>query len=384
MMNKTERVYLYLEPYTNVFFSEKRVLVYNTIDGNRIIVENIKNIKLLSQLTNDENLYCVLLEIDQLKDPIINGFIESLQDLFMGDIVRESLVEAKPHQLIPILNLQKDLDRFKKDLYSSIGDDVMKYIFDVSIYIGGNSNHQLDNAFKQFLFPKKSSKSTMSLSIIKKIASELEHNSYGNINIVGGDISDHKDLNKIFNILDDLKMQKTIHLYYKDNFIDVSNRNNFKTRYYIDFPIINNIDFITLKSKDINFSFVIQKEEDVEKAEALILEYSLENYLFQPYYNGENIDLFEKNIYLNEDDILEVKLNQNDIFSNMKINKNNFGKLVVFSDGEVHANVNKKSLGNINDRDFHSLIFNELSGDESWKDVRMNAHTCKDCVYNCL
>ena len=68
----------------------------------------------------------------------------------------------------------------------------------------------------------------------------------------------------------------------------------------------------------------------------------------------------------------------------MKINKNNFGKLVVFSDGEVHANVNKKSLGNINDIDFHDLIFSELSGDESWKSVRMNAPTCKDCMYNCL
>jgi len=379
-----ERTYLYLEPYTNVFYGREKALIYNTIDGNRIVVTDKKLIEILLQLTDDKNLYSVLLDDEQLSDSIVKGFIKSLQDIFMGDTVRESLVKTKPHQLTPILNFQKDLDRFKEDLYTSIGDNVMTYIFDLSIYINGNSNHKLSNAYKQFVFPDNSDRENISVGLVKKMVKELESNTYGNINIIGGDISTHPEINEIFDCLSELKMRKTVHVYYKDRFVDIADKENFGVKYYIDFPINGNIDFNELKSKGVGFSFIVQSEKDVEEAERIIEEYLLDDYEYRPYYNGHNLDFFEKNVYLNEEDILEVKPNQNDIFSNMKINKNNFGKLVVMSDGEVYANLNKNSLGNINNQTFHRLIFNELRGEKSWKDVRCKSDTCKECIYNCL
>lgn len=379
-----ENAYLYLEPYTNVFFSNGKVLVYNTIDGSSIIVEDEKNIELLAQLTEDDNLYCVLLEMNQLNDPIISEFITSLQNTFMGDVVRQSLVKSKPHQLTPILNFQRDLDRFKKKLYTSIGDDVMKYLFELSIYINGNSKHNLKNINKQLSFPIAESASNIPIEYIRKISNELQANTFGNINILGGDISTHPELEMILDILEELNMKKTLHIYYQDELLDISGRKNFEIKFHIDYPIKKEVDFLLLKSMGIHFCFVIQSIEDLKITETIVKENRLVNHSFEPYYNGTNIEFFEDNIYMNEEDILEVKPNQNDIFSNMKINKNNFGKLVVLSNGEVYANINKNLLGNIKDSTFHSLIFTELCGNDSWKDVRRKVDSCISCVYNCL
>lgn len=69
-----------------------------------------------------------------------------------------------------------------------------------------------------------------------------------------------------------------------------------------------------------------------------------------------------------------------DIFRKHIINKDNFGKLFILSNGDIYANILHKKLGNIKTDSIYQIVKKEIEIGESWLRIR-NQKTCCDCLY---
>ena len=131
----------------------------------------------------------------------------------------------------------------------------------------------------------------------------------------------------------------------------------------------------------IEWSFIISSESTLEKTILSIDKYDLDADLL-PFYNGENIAFFKKNVYTNIEDLNTNIVNKQQIFSRQVINENMFGKLTLLPNGDLYANVNKACLGNVLHKSLNEIIYKEKNMKDAWFMTRSQT-PCKQCVY-CL
>jgi pseudo-rSAM protein len=385
--------YLYLEPYVSVFSSTKEYLFYNTLNGS--LIESLYYQELLpifEKLTDSRNMYFVELDESE-KSNMTNTFVEELRGKFMGDILNILPNSNKPVQLFPLLNFQKDETRFKEGYFSSIGDDVMHYLKEMTLFINSyfENINEIPSVYKnQFHFPTLDNRNDiLSLNDIREIVEQTKICDIENLNILGGDILLHTEIEEIVSFLNDCNFLKTFHFYCNEKNLQqkinlvLGNRINI----YIDSDIgINELAIIKNASgqDSLSFTFILTNEEDYNFFEKIITENSFENYILKPFFNGENESFFKENVFVTKEDLFEVVHEQNDIFAKSKINLNNFGKLIILNNGDVLANINGKPLGNIYVISIKDAVYKELQSKESWRLTKNEVEVCKDCIYNQL
>jgi pseudo-rSAM protein len=105
------------------------------------------------------------------------------------------------------------------------------------------------------------------------------------------------------------------------------------------------------------------------------------NYNVIPIYSGSNKLFFENNVYLTEEDILELKPELKTIHTNQILNSNFFGKLFITPDGKIYENINGNCIGQINNSNLAEIVYNNiLNGVYRFK-TRSSCNDCKDCYY---
>jgi pseudo-rSAM protein len=84
------------------------------------------------------------------------------------------------------------------------------------------------------------------------------------------------------------------------------------------------------------------------------------NYNVIPIYSGSNKLFFENNVYLTEEDILELKPELKTIHTNQILNSNFFGKLFITPDGKIYENINGNCIGQINNSNLAEIVYNNI------------------------
>ena len=123
-----------------VAFKEEKILLYDTQSGNRIETESKDAISLVSQLYEPKNLGVTLLSKEMQMNPGVSPFVCEVLEKRMGDVTDVEKIPNKPVQLIPILNLQKDVERLKKneENYPLIGNNAKNYLMELNIYLNNS------------------------------------------------------------------------------------------------------------------------------------------------------------------------------------------------------------------------------------------------------
>ena len=213
------------------------------------------------------------------------------------------------------------------------------------------------------------------------------------INLLGDDILNYQYLNNLLDLFLPIEDEVVICYYLRiQNIIEhkekinlLSQFNNFKFIFCVnDDSYMKYIDNVLeyLPKNKIEFNCLVESVDDVN-----IYNYFENNnfkYNLVPFYNGENKMFFEDNVYIDINDLNTLSPNQNDVFKNIKMNTNNFGKLIIINNGDVFANLNHEKLGNIASNKVTEIISNEYKNGKSWFLSRNNAVPCKDCIYNIL
>ena len=380
----------YLEPYTFIWNNESNILIYNSLSKEKVLIESTPRLlEIASSLQLVDNMYRITLDNTELKRPDVNEFVSKVREIFAGDIIQKSQIQAFPIIFPPKLNFQKDMDRIKEDDFVFLGDDILKYLKEVNIHVDGDCTNDCKDCgtiYKQYNSCTRCNSELTSLELIEFI-NRLSFTGISKLNIIGNRILESDKFDIIKDHCYSLNQNVSFNMHYLNIRDNVYKLKDSDANVIVNFPIKEKCfnDLILASKKyelKANYTFYITTETEYELSEELARLLELENFSIFPIYNKQNIDFFKNFVFMNTKDLLEQSLSKRQIFAHQKCNVNDFGKLILMPDGNIYANLFHEKIGHIQD-DLKNIIYSEIANNKSWLRIR-NMIPCKDCVYQWL
>lgn len=350
-----------IEPYVYVSLADRDVLLYNTLDGNFIESSELVIVELIRETLKKENCGVSLLTAERKKQEVVADFIKELRKKFMGDVIDVNLTNGKPVQVLPYYNFSDNIfELYKKNNFSP-EKKLLDNLSEITIYIDKNTN--LSNL----------------LSFLHSVPKRVIFNVIGNIKEVENGV-------ELLYFLNSLSLPKNVICSYNNLFpLSPEINNGFTYVVLVKFPINaskwnKSRKLLKNQAQPSKYIFEIVSTLEYQEAERLADQFEIENYQFKPVYTGDNIDFFEKNVFLTKKDILSTPMSIKDFFANQSVNIYDFGKINIMSNGDVYANVNDSALGNISTHSIHEIIYKEIEEGQSWLNIRKQA-PCENCIY---
>lgn len=399
--------WFYLDTYVHTSVKKDWILLYNPLNGKFLEYAQQPVIaRLVKRMTTGRNMLVARLSKKDLDNSVISQFVEAVRESFMGDIIDVSLSSGRPAQMVPRLTIEKDVKRLEKAATRSVGEDLMKYLSEVTLFVTGECNvgcQLCHSAYKQFLCctTPRGGKSTQQLDIddIDQLFANIGGSRLVNINIVGGDLLNYYALEELLERVHLFPSHKTFYQHYlnaaspfmhilygmmaadPDTFLKIP----------VTFPIrekefafvVNNLNRANLM-QSARFHFIIRDESQFEKVETLISSYQISASTYQPFYDGTNLDFFRENIFTGREDIFGSRPQLPQIHQRAAVNNLNFGRLIVLSDGSYHTNVNLPRMGVIDKDSVFDVLYREMVHGRSWRRIRRNVEPCKRCIFDKL
>ncbi len=409
-MDTPKAYWFYIETYVHISKKKDSLLLYNTFTGKALEYSGEPHRKILNlvrRLQSRENLWIIRLTKRDLQDPVISEFVRTVRAYFMGDLLDTSFSRRKPVQMVPIVTIRKNVQLLKKQGNRSVGEGIMEYLSELSLYINSECRRDCGicaAAYKQFpcCTTQKAGKRELELSKIRELLKQLVSSTLTNINILGGDILAYGEFEELVDTLYKYpgytdkgqpghRVQKTFVAHYLNVAAGSGRLGALKPQSsLLKIPVTYPIDKEKLEAAleavkaagiDTTFIFILQNEAEYDAAEALITTLQIPGYKFLPFFNGKNLEFFQQNVFFEKKEILESKPSLRDIYQNGEVNSLNFGRLIVFSNGHIHANANAARLGILASDSIYDVLYKELYHGRSWRRIRKHAATCKGCTF---
>jgi len=398
--NKIKHYWFYIDSYVHISVKNENILLYNPYNGNFLEYSQKPQIlKLLKRLQYPKNLQVIKLDETDLEKPIIKEFVQKIREFFMGDLMDMKYSKGKPIQMTPIVKIQKDVKFLKADNIRTVGEKMMEYLTQISLYINNRCSQNCmicRKAYRQFLCCTTGNAKFKELDInhIRNVFEDTKNCSLTNVNILGGNIFDYSTLTNLLSYLNNLDIKKTYFVHYLNAAI---NRNrireligkNTRLKLPVTFPLDKEkykaaLDAAVSVGLETIPIFIVQCKEEFENAENLLAKYPVSSPIFRAFYNGNNINFMTDSIFIDKDEIEAAHPTLKDIYVNSAINSLNFGKLTILSNGYIYANVNAANLGILEHHNIYDVVFKELKEGKSWRKVRKNVSPCKKCSFEML
>lgn len=390
MDDNMDTIWLYLEPYIFISEDEAGYLFYNTKDKKGVtFVKSPSICKVVKHLQNIDQLYSIKLRVDDLHDLSLFEFVKTIQEYGFGDLIDGK--EEKPLLMPPLLNLQRDVNRLK-DQKSSLDNNILSYLNEVVIYL----NDVCANEKKHCKQLPHYLQSLPDLHI-ERLNNFLRSMAFtgATISFVGGDVFSDLKIQEMLRLVSTFDGRHTVIANWNtipedSTFIMRFARLGLRIRVVVDTDC-NEIIVNSIVNRLKNCGVVSEWEMNVaslrDYRHADILSELLKKFDLEldikPVYNGDNYAFFEQYVFTTEKDLNSIELDRQSIFARQVLNTNDFGKLIVLSDGTVYANLYDKPLGNISDS-LKNLILYELDHGTSWRRTRYDVYPCKFCRYRLL
>ncbi len=377
-----------------VFYTKKGndILLYNTQNGESIKSNNSDIISLIEQMHERKNLGVILLKGSLIENKEIADFIKESTDKKICKFIQITEEKAiKPVQMMPVLNLQREVERLIKGDDRSIGENLIHYLLNVTIQITTKCQQNCKNCsayYKQFNCCNRLSKdSILSLEDIEQVFTQIKNAPLQKLTITGGNIFEYPYLDELVILLNKYQFETIFNFHYLNFDIDkIDILSNYEREIIITFPIENE-HFQKINSflsyEKVKIVFAIKSANDYAQAEEIVEKYNIDNYNVQPFFDGNNINFFEENVFISEEDILANPIKQRIIFANQKMNTNFFGTFNILANGNVDANLNTPEIGNINKNTILEMLYTEMIENTAWRKTR-NEKPCIDCIYQYL
>ncbi len=337
------------------------------------------------QLLMTENLYTVGLTDEDLYDPEMSHWMNSLINIHAGRLFRNIDFEKRPVSLMPILKVQDKKERYVWQHHHEVGGEILQNLHELSLYLNG-SEYGNNEYFRQILFPLKdcqvSDKSKVESFFRNSINPFLS-----NINIVGNVFS-YPDFGELINYISQFSIQCTIYMMVQDFLENMQRLKESNWRYYVQMNILIEPAFdIRLLQQVVDNSvsltaLVFSEDDYIQYTSQLEVISTIRNFKIIPLYNKQNLVFFETKVYMDIKELEAIDLSKSDIFMRQALNTLDFGRLTIMPDGYVYANVNMPCLGTINDSPY-SIVYKEFMEGDSWFNIR-DQKPCKDCIYQWL
>lgn len=393
-----------IEPYVHISLKKSSLLLYNTLSGKALEYNFPDNGRskipvLFKALQSDENLQVISLTEMDLRDPVISGIVKDTREDYMSELIDVDCSKGKPVQMKPDATIVKDIDKLKNGFNRSGGEDIMGYLTEISLYINNTCAQDCSicsTGYRQFpcCTSRKNKDGTLDPEKVLDLFTMLTGAPLKNINILGGDIFAYPHFADLTAFLNHVRVKKTFYNHYL-NFQAGSeklkwiNPRSSLLKMPVTFPLNPEglkavVETVTKKSLHHEFIFIIRDEQEYEQAEEAVNAIQIRNYSYQPFFNGENLAFFKENVFVGREEILNAKPSMRDIYINTRVNRLDFGRLTIFNNGEMYANVNQPKSGVLGKNSIHEALYKEIVHGKSWRRVRRIVKPCKDCIFQSL
>lgn len=377
--------WLTFNPDTFIWLQNNCGLIYNCMNNKSLRFNTNAQIeRICKKLLEPESLYSIEISEDILV-PLTKLWIENIISNKLASLSETNCVNIKPVSYCPMLKIQRDRHTIIEEHKDGLGGRIIENLDELIFYING-SNKGSSEYYKQMLYPIKS-KDWLKLSAIKTLIESSKIGMLHKLTFIGN-LLKYPELTKLNIYLTNIEMPINFVILLNDIIKNIKHLKSFQSKLHTISIIVTVNSSIYAAYKffkensfaNINWIFPIYDEKSYFSIFEKIKRFQIRNYEIIPVYNGKNISFFEKYVFLSYTDINNIKLTKKEIFINMTLNPNSFGKLFVLPDGQVYANVNNQPLGNVNSS-IYELLFKEFSTGKSWFNIRNNA-PCNKCLYN--
>lgn len=376
--------YLILYPDTFIWKKKGEIIMYNChykqlykVCYNELVEHYC------DELLKTENLYVVKLDKKDLANNQLTTWVQDVINYKLGYIEDDKkgiLFVSFP----PILNLQSDVDRLEKQEGRDIGEYAAKNWNECTIYISGEDKHP--QLYKQIPYPV-SNNEILDFYKLQRFFHSADCSYLNAINIVG-DFFSYPNKKELIDMLYSMPAKKHFFLTescvkeYVERFKEL-NLLNFDLNIYYEGKTNISIVHKKLTEKNISFRWIYLLSSEAQLNEIEQLEKMFDKIEICPIYTGENIDFFEKNIYLTKEDIMHPECDKQDIFAHQVMNTNFWGRLSIMPDGKVYSNPNFSPLGDI-ENNLYDLIVDEMKSRKAWRLTRDDLAPCSECLFRYL
>ncbi|MDR1224273.1 MAG: TIGR04150 pseudo-rSAM protein [Tannerella sp.] len=387
-------LWFYLEPFVFISEDSKGFLFYNANSKRVILFDKNENInRVIKYLQNPVFMYSIKIGVKELENDHLYNLIKTLQEAGFGDIIEGDL--SKPVLMQPILNLQKSVKHLKTDLHLQ-SDRLLSYLHEVTVFVNGSCKYRCKECrtmFKQLSCCTKS-KDTLNYTLLDNFLHSIS-GIRSSINITGGDVFQYPELKKLFNLLEKRNSINTFTVNYRNipedsALLHLLSKESFRIKVIVNESYQEkSLETVAEKlyQENVNQLWEISVTSAAEYGKAELLGEKLSEHNIKinikPFYNRKNLSFFEENIYIQPEDLIAVELDKQDIFALQELNTNNWGKITVMADGKVYANLNKDSIGDINEK-IGDILCRELINGGSWRHTRYNTKTCNQCRFKLI
>jgi pseudo-rSAM protein len=277
-------------------------LLYHTKNGQRLRTGDRNCITFIETIHEHKNLGVVQIGKKEFGNLDLYNFIKSALDKNMFSLVDIEKYPFKPIQLMPVLNLQNDVDKLSSRDKRLTGIKTGNYLLSLTLYLNGECGQQCeycDKYYKQTPYCTRS-KNEIDITDVEKLFSQLCSTNIKTIQITGGNIFKYG---------------------YFDTFLDLLNKYDFNAEFHID---INNLESPQIQlptnqkvhvlihfpfseeclQKNVlanyEYHFIITNADEYEQASKIIEKHKINNSVIYPFFTKDNIRFFEENIFLSE------------------------------------------------------------------------------------
>lgn len=393
---KTENKYwLYLEPYSFVFSGANGSLVYNTLNGEVIgFPMNTPMQSVVNGLLDVTNGYCVPIESSCLERQEVLEFLKKLRNSFSGDIIRA--MGDKPFIIPPVCHIVENQERMIKEHESSSRRFIMDNLSEISLFFScDDTDFSSCSKYKytlQYLHCIPFVGESLDYGYYHKLFRSIKPLKVGVVNILCENINTYKNWNLLCRDLKELDVKKVFYLEYSDRIsidsiytLQIDDNTSIKINIYPPYnekQLIKYIGELEGKGLKIEWDFGLKSEDDLNRVNEIVSFCDI-RFSMHPLLIDGNIDFFEEYVYNNYEDIIEYPISKQTIFRRQTLNENFFGKLFILPSGEVYANLNCKSIGNIKEGSLNEMVYNEMINSTAWFMTR-DRDICEDCAYRYL
>jgi pseudo-rSAM protein len=377
------------------------ILLYNTLNGQHLVFDsNSAIIALMKRMISTKNLNAVIEERAILKEKNLQGFLETcinMQFINWYSYSKE-VSHKKPVSLPAILNFHRDRRKISLDPERNPGQDILKYLHKLNIYINCYQGDHFDNllfkeGYKQFLFPYSSNEyNELQLEGIQQLLDQLRTIGICDITVLGGNIFKYTEFDRLMTLLNQLPLKKELGIFYKDITIDNLKLVDWDKSKEIFLKIfvgpqmeknqlINCIKLLKDFKVNSKYQFTIQSESDANDFEEVVDFLNENQFYVKAFHNGFNYKFFKENIFIEKGDLSEPVISKKDIYARSVMNPNSFGHITILCSGDVYSNLNERRIGTI-DHGVKSLLLKELSEGRGWFTLRKDLSPCNNCVYH--
>lgn len=377
------------------------MLLYNTLNGQALKYSGEpKILNLVRRLKSPNNLQVIQLTGNDMDEPVIRRLVTDTKKYFMGELIDAGYSTGKPVQMMPMVNIKKDVKYLKHDGKRSVGEGMDGYLSEVFVHINDSCEQNCNicrRSYRQFPCCTAARnpgrpKELELLNIKNFMGPALVH-----LHILGGNIFNYTAFDQLVAVLDGLPAQKIYYSHYLNMEaasaqLQLLRTGNSILKIQIPAPIREEklkaaLELAANNGVECALAFIIQDEKQFEHAETIISSLPGKNEIeheYYPFYNGKNLDFFKENVFFTEDEIFESKPDLKDIFANSVVNDQSFGRLTVLSNGHIHANVNAPRLGILGKDSFYDVLYKEMYNGKSWRRIRKHVEPCKRCTFESL